>query len=84
MPLVSLAPAQATTISLPAAVDGHLLALACSLAHAVSARSTPSPHSPTQLRRYFGRFGGRYIPETLMAAHEELERVYVACTQVRQ
>lgn len=29
----------------------------------------------------FGEFGGRYIPETLMAAHEELERVYVACTQ---
>ncbi|MCC6386589.1 MAG: tryptophan synthase subunit beta [Dehalococcoidia bacterium] len=24
----------------------------------------------------FGEFGGRYIPETLVAAHEELERVY--------
>ena len=31
----------------------------------------------------FGDFGGRYIPETLMAAHEELERVYVTCSQVR-
>ena len=29
----------------------------------------------------FGEFGGRYIPETLVAAHEELERVYVECTQ---
>lgn len=29
----------------------------------------------------FGTFGGRFIPETLMAAHEELERVYVTCTQ---
>jgi tryptophan synthase beta subunit len=24
----------------------------------------------------FGEFGGRYIPETLVAAHEELERIY--------
>lgn len=29
----------------------------------------------------FGSYGGRFIPETLMAAHEELERVYVACSQ---
>ena len=29
----------------------------------------------------FGDFGGRYIPETLMAAHEELERVYVESTR---
>jgi len=27
--------------------------------------------------RQFGKFGGRYIPETLVAAHEELEREYV-------
>jgi hypothetical protein len=26
----------------------------------------------------FGDYGGRYIPETLVAAHEELERIYVA------
>lgn len=31
--------------------------------------------------RMFGQFGGRFIPETLVAAHEELERVYVQCTQ---
>lgn len=28
----------------------------------------------------FGDFGGRYIPETLMAAHAELEATYVKCT----
>ena len=27
--------------------------------------------------RTFGKFGGRYIPETLVAAHEEMEREYV-------
>eukprot|EP00743_Colponemidia_sp_Colp-15_P005665 GILK01006090.1.p1 GENE.GILK01006090.1~~GILK01006090.1.p1 ORF type:complete len:494 (+),score=73.15 GILK01006090.1:118-1482(+) len=27
----------------------------------------------------FGDFGGRYIPETLVGAHEELERAYKAC-----
>jgi len=29
----------------------------------------------------FGNYGGRYIPETLMAAHAELERTYVECTK---
>ena len=29
----------------------------------------------------FGDFGGRYIPETLVAAHEEMERIYVECSQ---
>ncbi len=33
-----------------------------------------------QLKGRFGDFGGRYIPETLVAAHEELERVYVECS----
>jgi len=28
-----------------------------------------------------GAFGGAFIPETLVAAHEELERIYVECTQ---
>jgi hypothetical protein len=28
----------------------------------------------------FGNYGGRYIPETLMAAHAELEKTYVDCT----
>lgn len=29
----------------------------------------------------FGAFGGRFIPETLVAAHEELERIYVECSR---
>ena len=31
---------------------------------------------------HFGPFGGRYIPETLMQAHEELEQIYVTASQV--
>jgi hypothetical protein len=27
---------------------------------------------------YFGEFGGRYIPETLVEAHRELEEAYAA------
>jgi tryptophan synthase beta subunit len=30
----------------------------------------------TEMASRFGEFGGRYIPETLVAAHEELERAY--------
>jgi tryptophan synthase beta chain len=29
----------------------------------------------------YGAYGGRFIPETLVAAHEELERIYVQCSQ---
>ena len=29
----------------------------------------------------FGQFGGRYIPETLMEAHRELERIYVEASK---
>lgn len=29
----------------------------------------------------FGKFGGRYIPETLMHAHEELEKIYLTAKQ---
>ena len=29
-------------------------------------------------RGYFGEFGGRYVPETLVHAVEELERAYFA------
>src|SRR5690349_2277427 len=32
----------------------------------------PAPHEPGR----FGVYGGRYVPETLMAALEELERAY--------
>ena len=30
-----------------------------------------------ELKGYFGRFGGRFVPETLIPALEELERVYL-------
>ncbi|MCL6447195.1 MAG: tryptophan synthase subunit beta [Armatimonadetes bacterium] len=39
------------------------------------------PSATAQLpdeRGYFGRFGGRYVPETLMSALEELEKGYLA------
>jgi tryptophan synthase beta chain len=36
---------------------------------------TATPHVPDTTGR-FGRFGGRYVPETLMAALEQLERAY--------
>ncbi|WP_322819681.1 tryptophan synthase subunit beta [Tepidiforma sp.] len=32
---------------------------------------------PTNLPPRFGEFGGRYIPETLIAAHEDLEAAYL-------
>jgi tryptophan synthase beta chain len=38
-------------------------------------RTRGKPHSPPPLGR-FGPYGGRYVPETLMAALEELEREY--------
>jgi tryptophan synthase beta chain len=37
---------------------------------------TPSPEAKTTKHGRFGAYGGRYVPETLMAALEELERVY--------
>ena len=45
--------------------------------------SMPTYKSVEQLNksRMFGKFGGRYIPETLVAAHEELEREYVKLSQ---
>ncbi len=40
----------------------------------------PSYACTGDLQSRFGEFGGRYIPETLQAAHEELEHEYVRCT----
>src|ERR671937_532584 len=34
-------------------------------------------------RGYFGEFGGRYVPETLVAPIEELERAYFAAREDR-
>jgi len=40
----------------------------------------PIYDSPADMPSTFGEFGGRYIPETLVAAHEQLEEEYVkAC-----
>jgi hypothetical protein len=40
----------------------------------------PAYDKPSDLPSYFGDFGGRFIPETLVLAHETLEREYVtAC-----
>src|SRR5919109_72744 len=38
---------------------------------------TARPRDPDQ-RGYFGEFGGRYVPETLVEPVEELERAYLA------
>ena len=35
-------------------------------------------------RGFFGRFGGRYLPETLMSALEELTREYAAAKSDRR
>ena len=41
----------------------------------------PTYKSTEEIPARFGEFGGRYIPETLMQAHEELERIYVQASQ---
>lgn len=41
----------------------------------------PVYSSVTELRSHFGSHGGRFIPETLLSAHQELEQVYVDATQ---
>jgi tryptophan synthase beta chain len=41
---------------------------------ATSAKRIPKPEAPSPGR--FGEFGGKYVPETLMAALDELERAY--------
>jgi tryptophan synthase beta subunit len=45
--------------------------------------SNAGPEYPvgSELSAKFGNFGGRYIPETLMAAHEELEKAYMECSR---
>ena len=41
----------------------------------------PRYEKTTDIPSRFGEFGGRYIPETLVQAHEQLEEVYVACSK---
>src|SRR5437868_13718306 len=47
-------------------------------AYIVKGRKRPSTRKPTLVVQpgRFGPYGGRYVPETLMAALDELERVY--------
>src|SRR5215216_4337387 len=47
-------------------------ACARSSRHFMAVRRDPDP------RGYFGEFGGRYVPETLVEPVEELERAYIA------
>ncbi|MFL5734084.1 MAG: tryptophan synthase subunit beta [Chloroflexia bacterium] len=39
----------------------------------------PTGHTLPDARGHFGEFGGKYAPEVLMPALEELERVYAEC-----
>mmetsp|Transcript_5160 Transcript_5160/g.16577 ORF Transcript_5160/g.16577 Transcript_5160/m.16577 type:complete len:484 (+) Transcript_5160:418-1869(+) len=41
----------------------------------------PVAQSVDELNPYFGEFGGRFLPATLEAAHEDLERIYVEASQ---
>ncbi len=41
----------------------------------------PIYKSVEELTAYFGDFGGRFIPETLMEAHTQLEQVSVSCVR---
>ena len=41
-----------------------------------SAAPNPAPSPAAALAGRFGAYGGRYVPETLMAALEELEEAY--------
>eukprot|EP00924_Labyrinthula_sp_SR-Ha-C_P006060 snap_masked-scaffold_65-processed-gene-0.9-mRNA-1 protein AED:0.42 eAED:0.42 QI:0/-1/0/1/-1/1/1/0/116 len=41
----------------------------------------PYYSSINELQSHFGQFGGRYIPETLLEAHKQLERLYVKSSQ---
>ena len=44
--------------------------------------NAPPPYEDVdELPGRFGKFGGRYIPETLAQAHEELEKAYIKATQ---
>ena len=40
------------------------------------AKTTPEPHTQPDALGHFGEFGGKFVPETLMPALEELEKSY--------
>src|SRR5438105_15094133 len=41
----------------------------------------PRYESTADMPSRFGEFGGKYIPETLMQAHEQLEEIYVTASK---
>jgi tryptophan synthase beta subunit len=47
----------------------------------VTTNTMPWYNSVDDIPSRFGEFGGRYIPETLVQAHEELEEIYVKASQ---
>ena len=47
----------------------------------VTTNTMPRYESVDDIPSRFGEFGGRYIPETLVQAHEELEEIYVKASQ---
>jgi len=50
--------------------------------HSLEVTNTmPVYDSVDDLSPWFGEFGGRYLPATLEAAHEDLERIYVEASQ---
>ena len=55
-------------------------ASACAASVLAVSNCPPVYRSVSELRSHFGMHGGRFIPETLLSAHEELEAVYVKAT----
>jgi len=54
----------------------HFIAAAKGLAPAKKQTPQETPQRGPDPRGYFGAFGGKFVPETLMPALEELERAY--------
>jgi tryptophan synthase len=81
---ISATPRDATQADKGAALKAFIASLkAGTTAQPASARSaayraTPSMVVPDLGPSHFGRFGGKFIPETLSEAHEELEAAYYA------
>jgi len=66
--------------SAPAAPAADAVACADSAVVLAVSNCPPVYRSVSELRSHFGMHGGRFIPETLLSAHEELEAVYVKAT----
>jgi hypothetical protein len=66
--------------SAPAAPAADAVACADSARVLAVSNCPPVYRSVSELRSHFGMHGGRFIPETLLSAHEELEAVYVKAT----